>query len=71
MDLFPTHSEEIHRFQLLESDAERRYLEAIESMDNEGAAHAAQEWKRACEALDALLEYPRPPAAAPALTVQA
>jgi hypothetical protein len=52
----PTHSEEIQRLQFLESDAERRYDEAVERLDNASAATAAQDWKNACEALDTLFE---------------
>jgi len=59
MSLDPTHSEEIERLVLLESDAERRYSEAVDRCDQVGAADAAQDWKKACEELDALLEYPR------------
>jgi len=59
MKVDSTHSEEIERLVILESDAERRYSEAVDRCDQVGAADAAQDWKQACEALDALLEYPQ------------
>ena len=58
MALDPMHSQEISRLQSQESDAERRYDEAVERFDHVSAARAALEWKGACAALDSLFEQP-------------
>ena len=62
MRLDPTHSEEIRRLLVLEGDAERRYDDAVERLDNASAASAAEAWRGACEALDILFEQAASPA---------